>query len=68
MNDKQEYTLYVIVWVYDGSNIDEQWKVYEGLTFESVEEAVTYATGAFLDDTKVYQIGRVVPLDGDPDF
>jgi len=65
--DKQEY--YVVMTVHDGSNIDEPWRVFKGMTFAILEEAqdVAEKEQQYHRD-EVYQVGRVVPLDGDPEF
>ena len=61
---------YVIMVLNGGDSEDENepWEVYKGLTFESLEDAVNLAKAEVQHGEASYQLGRVVPFFGDPDF
>lgn len=62
--------LYVILRLEGGSSEDEDepFTVYQGATYETLEQANAAWAGIPQFDEASYQIGHVIPLDGDPDF
>ena len=61
--------MFVILVIENGTEDTDPWEVWQAKTYETLEEVQAELETARWDKARFsYQIGRVVPLDGDPDF